>query len=180
MAALDFTRCEVLPSIGHAVAHLKTPDEVVSAQSPNYRVLVSISPSPEGMILASVLTGVLATSLMIAGIVISRQLLSLPSDPSVALLLVAPGAVSTLLTRPGEHILTSKLLRGVRLLVLAPGLATFAAAAVLVTKPPVNVLVDSWMVLGTVATTATLLLSWIAVRGVRTAKKTRNVSASRT
>ncbi len=55
--------------------------------------------------------------------------------PALAPLLVVPGLLAYLVTRPGEHSAATRLLRGYRLLVVGVGLFPIAAAVILVLAP---------------------------------------------
>jgi len=161
----------MMPSICHAVTNVELSGNRLAELSPVFGVRVSVIPSSEGMILASFLTGCLASTLLLFGVHSGSRLLTLPSDPSVALLLVAPGAVSALLTRPDEHILASRLLRGVRLLALTPGLATFAAAALLALKPSTRDFVNTWRLFSFLSVFSTGLLGLVALRGLLASRR---------
>lgn len=151
-------------SIGHLVASLD-PSKRLPTQGPlDFKVVCSLRPSLDGFVLASFLTGTLATLLLAVATGFYRRFADQAPDPAIALLLVVPGLVSTFLVRPGEHVMTSRLLRYVRGLTLLPGLALFAAAALLAGRPTRPVLLWGWLALVVIATIATTLLGRIAYR----------------
>lgn len=156
-AKWDYTR-----TIGHIVVEM--PQEVMKDDShfSTFIVKTALRPSQEGLVVTSLLSGLITSIVLTLGMThVSRFTNTIP-EPSVALLLLVPGLVATFIVRPGEHDLSSRLLRGTRFLALTPGLASFIGACLLVARVAGNSLVvTGWCVVAT-SWTATLLIGNMA------------------
>jgi hypothetical protein len=87
---------------------------------------VGFQPSHLGLLRVAPPLGSLIAIVLLIG---RARLSSIHSDVASALLLVVPVVFAALVTRPGEHGLSTRLLIGARLLVSLTGLAAFVAAA---------------------------------------------------
>lgn len=110
----------------------------------NAQVIVEIRPESGGMLLWGMLTScAIALLLLLAG-VFNDHVHSAEPDSAVALLLVVPAVIATLIVRPDEHALASALLRWLRGVILASGLSSFLAAIVIALRPSASAL-RPWM-----------------------------------
>jgi hypothetical protein len=131
-----------------------------------YNVEVLVRPSPDGPLRASAVSAAFSTVLLLLASVLAARLDQERLDTSAALLLVLPGAVSTLLARTGEHHLVARLLRGVRATILASAVTVYVAAAVVVADVSGTALRGAWLVLALVSAIPTAILG-VAVRRCR-------------
>ena len=134
-------------SIRHLTASRELEDHQTSQSLREYEVECAFRPSLDGFLLATYWIGLAATACLGFGIHFAAQLDSRPTDPAVTLMLVLPGLIATYLVRPGEHVLASRLLRGVRVLTLVPGASLILAAAALAVHPSSGALSWEWFVL---------------------------------
>jgi hypothetical protein len=154
-------------SIGHLLASLGTGKRMTGPGPLNFKVTCSLRPSLDGFVLASYISGLLATLLLGVATSFVGRFTDRSPDPAITLLLVLPGVFAALLVRPGEHVLASRLLRFVRGLTLIPGIALFTAAAALAGRPSSSVLFWMWSICFAAAGAATILIGRICDRAVR-------------
>jgi hypothetical protein len=99
-----------------------------------------------GLLRASALTTAFIAAVLTVGALRLAKLDGQSSDVDV-LLVAIPGLLAIYLARPGEHILASRLLVGVRMVVALSGLLAFVAAGSLVALGPGRVEASSWFAL---------------------------------
>ena len=116
-------------------------------EADTYEAVVSLRPSPEGLLRASAASAVVSTLVLFMATAAAHRVDDTQVGPSTALLLALPGLVSTFLARPGEHSLVSRLLRGVRVVTAASALTVYAAAGVLAVGVAGGVLRATWLAL---------------------------------
>lgn len=95
------------------------------------RVWVWLQPVAPGLVRAAFFFAVVTTPLLA---VILLRLDELRGDPTTGLLLALPGLVALAITRPGENLMTTRLLVTLRGLVGAVGFLPFAGALALVLR----------------------------------------------
>jgi hypothetical protein len=127
---------------------------------------VLVRPSPDGLLRACAVSAGFSTVLLFLAALFASRFDRHSLDASIALLLVLPGVVSTLLARPGEHHLVSRLLRGVRVLTLASAVTVYFAAAVVVAGVSGHALQKWWFALAAVSAIPSVVLG-IAVQRCR-------------
>ena len=171
---LAFSGAQVSTSIGHYTVQLKEEQTVSNGSNQDFVMLASLAPAAGGMVFAAALCGTLAALILVWGHHNAATLLAQTSDPAAALLLLVPGLVLSFLIRPGEHALTSRILRGTRLLMVIPGLASFAAAADLAVQPPTSSMQGFWFWLIVVAAVSSVFTWFITVQGWRRARRRDN------
>jgi hypothetical protein len=135
-------------------------------EADSYSVEVLVCPSPDGLLRACAVSAAFSAILLFLAAAFSHRLDGGRLDASIALLLVLPGVISTLLARPGEHHLVSRLLRGVRLLTLSSAICLYFAAAVVVAGVAGSALRSWWLALAVVSAVPAVLLG-VAVRRCR-------------
>jgi hypothetical protein len=118
------------PTVHSSMLGLNAHADEVPEDARHYAV-VRVRPATEGLLRAGAASAVITTCLLAIAAVWSHRLDQSSVGPSVTLLLVIPGLVSTFLVRPGEHSMVSWVLRGVRTLILATGVLTYLAAGLL-------------------------------------------------
>ena len=131
-----------------------------------FNVEVLVCPSPDGLLRACAVSAGFSTALLFTAAGFSHRLDGGRLDASIALLLLLPGVMSTLLARPGEHHLVSRLLRGVRILTLFSAITLYFAAAVVVAGLGGGGLRAAWLVLSVLSAVPAAVLG-IAVRRCR-------------
>jgi hypothetical protein len=162
-AGLDLTQITVVPtdlpagsfqetrrfsSMGHAVIELPEAVGTEGKHLDGIKIRAELTPTLDGLVLSSLTYGAVTAIVLTLGLLNYHRFLHQTSDPAVALLLLAPGLISTFIVRPGEHEFSSRLLRNVRVLAVIPGLLSFCAAAILVSHidPPTVVLIGQILV----------------------------------
>lgn len=131
-----------------------------------FNVEVLVSPSPDGLLRACAVSSAFSALLLFLAAVFAHRLDSGRLDASIALLLVLPGVISTLLARPGEHHLVSRLLRGVRILTLSSAVTLYFAASVVVAGAAGSALRAWWLGMAVLSAVPAVLLG-VAVRRCR-------------
>jgi hypothetical protein len=140
------------------------PSDVPDSDS--YGAVVHVRPSPEGVMRASAASATMSTVLLLIAAAAAHRLDEIQLGPSITLLLVIPGLVSTFLARPGEHSMVSRVLRGTRVLSVLSALVIYTAAGMLVLGVTGPALRFGWLSLALLsAFPATALL--LAVRRCR-------------
>jgi hypothetical protein len=81
------------------------------------------------------------------------------SEPAITLLLVAPSLITAYLVRPGEHAITARLLRNLRIAAGVAGLCSYVAAGILVLGMQGPSLNHAWATVAAVSTVGSALLS---------------------
>jgi hypothetical protein len=165
ISPLEFNQASISGSVGHCTSQLAVRGESSGVDNSRFNVKAALTPSSGGLALAASASGVIATTLIALGIVVAKNLVGHPADPSVSLLLVVPGITMSLIARPGEHVLASQILRPFRIVTMIPGLMAFAAAAELVSGPTVHQLRETWTYLLVVSAISTCLIVLIAITG---------------
>ena len=120
-------------------------------QADSYTATLRVRPSAEGLLRASAASATISTLLLLVAAAGAHRLGDEGLGPSVTLLLVLPGLVSTFLARPGEHSLVSFMLRGIRVLTLFSALLTYVAAGLLAMGVSGAALRLSWLGLAVVS-----------------------------
>jgi hypothetical protein len=89
------------------------------------------------------------------------------AEAAITMLLVAPSLITAYLVRPGEHAITARLLRNLRIFAGIAGLSSYTAAGVLVLEFHGHVLNHAWAILVAVSTICSALLSLAVYRSWR-------------
>lgn len=127
-------------------------------QDANAIVRAELHTNARGLLSSSAALGI-ATSLLLTGGVIFRGAVSDPNDASATLLVAIPALLAAYLAKPGEHRLVTRLLSGVRLLVVGIGTLAFLAAVTLAVRiDPDTEMLAVWIPLAA--------LSWLATLGL--------------
>ena len=96
-----------------------------------------------GTIRAALLTALFTAAVLTFGAFRLTELVK-AKDGVATILVSVPAVIAAYLSRPGEHLLTTRLLFGVRLAILIAGVASFAASAVLLAGPRGVALQATW------------------------------------
>jgi hypothetical protein len=132
----------------------------------SYAAVVKVRPSPDGLLRASAASAVFTTVLLLIASTWANRLQDEQLGSSITLLLVLPGVVSTFLARPGEHSMVSRVLRGVRFLMLTSAVIIYLGAGALAMGMSGQSLRVVWLVLATVSAVPTIVLA-VAVHRCR-------------
>lgn len=154
-AGLFARHLPVLPTAHRAItaakAHLHVTRPPAAAL---WSAGVSFGPPARGLVRSSALITAFITALLfLAASSPSRLTILRGSDAAVAILLVGLGFMSAAVSRPGEHILRSRLLSGTRIVVVLAGMAAYTAAVVLVARVKGT---GPWWALASIAAAMTL------------------------
>ena len=155
--ALVFNRSlEARDGGGITRAHLRLPrtDLPIGARP---RAIVWLRSRRTGFLRPAFATCLLTTLLLAAG---SRRLgvLQQEAEPASTLMLLIPGLLAAYLSRPGEHVLASSLLLGVRIVLLVSGVCAVAAAALLIARLKPAIFDDSWLFLRDLSALASVMV----------------------
>jgi uncharacterized membrane protein YhaH (DUF805 family) len=109
-----------------------------------------------GTLVASIITTTVLTLAALAAPTIAEKE---PPDAAVAVLLLIPTLLAAYVARPGEHAITARMLRSVRLLLVADGVLPFLAAffLMIVSKEDSDQLEEIWWILAVVSVVFVLL-----------------------
>lgn len=169
-ASSDRTEVESFgrPTLRTSVLGLNATIGEVPPEKDSYAAVVKVQPTPDGLMRASAASAVFTTILLLIAAASAQRLEDEQFGPSITLLLVLPGVVSTYLARPGEHSMVSRVLRGIRVLMLTSAVIIYLAAGVLALGPEREVLRATWLTSAVIsAVPATMLV--VAVRRCRLA-----------
>jgi hypothetical protein len=123
-------------------------------------VRVGLRPPRQGFLRAVFFTGVFVTVLLALGALFSKRVSDTRAEAALALLLAVPGTVIAFISRPGEHEVASRVLVGVRALVLVQSLLLYAAAITVATGVSGWALQGIWAGLALVSAVCSFLL-WL-------------------
>lgn len=135
-------------------------------EADSFAAVVKVRPSPDGVMRASAASAVFTTILLLIASAGSHRLDDDQLGPSITLLLVLPGVVSTYLARPGEHSMVSLVLRGTRVLMLSSAIIIYLAAGTLAMGVDGTALRTAWLALAAVSAFPAMVLT-VAVRRCR-------------
>lgn len=158
----DMLREDIQPGHG-SMAHVYLRDVDLFADGD---AQVELAASPSGMVRATVVsTWGIAISLTLAACFAPR--IAKGSDAATALLLVVPGVLSTVVSRPGEHRLTSVLMRGYRWIVALAACCAFLASGAIALQVQGTALRLWCLLLGSIAVTCAVLVSLASLTPTR-------------
>lgn len=116
---------------------------MTSRHEPELRVILRVMAPRGGTIRAALLTALFTAAVLTFGAFRLTELVK-AKDGVATILVSVPAVIAAYLSRPGEHLLTTRLLFGVRLAILIAGVASFAASAVLLAGPRGVALQATW------------------------------------
>lgn len=122
---------------------------------------IELRPAPTGLLRNVLWSTWFAFVLLFLGTVWTERVAALgdSADAAAALLLALPGLVLTYLSRPDEHELASRVLRGVRVLSASGAVAVYTAAAAVVLGVSGWPLWATWLVLAAITGLAAMVLT---------------------
>src|ERR1019366_7313417 len=141
---------------GLARAHLQMPrTDLEIGRRP--KACVWLRSRRAGFLRPALVTCLLTSTLLVAG---HERLtaISLEVEAASTLMLLVPGLLAAYLSRPGEHVMASAALLGVRLMLITSGLRAIAAAALLSAKLSPADLSHAWTLLRSVSVAATVVV----------------------
>lgn len=151
-----------LATLTGARAHAYVSQQDGSAQGV---MSIWLRPSRSGLLRASLVTA-MTSAIIFWSLLWDDRILKLSGDSAAALLLAIPGIIAAFIVRPGEHGMTTDLVRGIRVQVSLVGGAAYAGALALVGSLDEATLLKTWRALGAVTAICVLSLG-VAYRGIQ-------------
>jgi hypothetical protein len=147
--------------VGIARAHLRL-ERLDKGQSVVMHAHVGMR--PDGLLTGAMLVGVMASTLLVVGVLLHQAGATASGDGPAALLLVLPAVFGAVMFRPGEHRLVTRVAAGVTLVARAVVTLSLAAAGLLALHHAPDGRFVWWVVVTILALAATGLLCGIGFR----------------